>query len=184
MRSLLFLFVVLPWTLSQAGEVLVAHAGHERGRYQVEVDVRLAADKAQVWRLLTDYVHYGQLNEAIRSSEILERRGKHALRVRTVTEACVYVFCRNIVQVQDVTQANENYVSATVLPHASHFRHGVARMRLWEEGAMTRVRITAEVEPDFWIPPLIGPWLIKRKLRAEALETVHNVERLCELQSS
>ncbi len=184
MKSLLVLLTLLPWALSQAGEVLTAHAGHDRGRYQVEVDVRLAADKAEVWRLLTDYANYHQLNEAIQVSEILERRGSHELWVRTVTEACVYFFCRTVVQVQNVTQANENYVSATVLPDVSHFRHGVARMRLWEEGERTRVRITAEVEPDFWIPPLIGPWLIKRKLRAEALETVHNVERLCEVSTS
>jgi hypothetical protein len=34
------------------------------------------------------------------------------------------------------------------------------------------------VEPDFWIPPLIGPWLIKRKLLSETLETVDNLEQL------
>jgi hypothetical protein len=40
------------------------------------------------------------------------------------------------------------------------------------------VLIRSAVEPDFWIPPFIGPWLIERKLRSETLETVRNLERL------
>jgi hypothetical protein len=90
----------------------------------------------------------------------------------------VYFFCKTVHQVQDVTEVPGRYISASVLPAMSDFRHGVARVYMWPEGAHTRIRVLAEVEPDFWIPPLIGPWIISRKLHSEALETMRNLERL------
>ncbi|MEA2079826.1 MAG: hypothetical protein U9P00_08215, partial [Pseudomonadota bacterium] len=52
------------------------------------------------------------------------------------------------------------------------------RLNLWQEAAGTRILMRSELAPDFWIPPLLGPWLIKRELRAEALQTMHNLERV------
>jgi hypothetical protein len=164
--------------LVQAGEVLVAGVTEERGIYRVEVDTRLAVRPDWAWEVLTDYPRLGRVNEAIERSEVLERRGAEDYRVRTVTQACVYFFCKRIEQVQDVVQLADGRLLATVLPEYSDFRYGWARLYVWPEGDRTRVRVLAEVEPDFWIPPLIGPWLIKRKLRSEALETVLNLERL------
>jgi hypothetical protein len=178
MRILTLLVLLAFGAPSLAGEVLVAQASHDRGLYHVEVDMRLDAPKAEVWRMLTDFAHYNQLNEAIQLSEVLEQRNPEDYRVRTVTDACVYLFCKTLVQVQDVIEVNNSYLAARVLPELSHFRYGLARAYVWEEGVQTRVRVLAEVEPDFWIPPLIGPWLITSKLRSEALETVRNLERL------
>ena len=177
-RVLFLLWLALGSVGAQAGEVLVAQVDHDRGLYRLELDMRLDAGKGHVWRLLTDYRNYGQLNDAIRESEILAEHGPGSYRVRTVTRACVYFFCKTVHEVQDVTEVPGRYISASVLPAMSDFRHGVARAYIWPEGGNTRVRILAEVEPDFWIPPVIGPWLISRKLHAEAQETLRNVERL------
>jgi hypothetical protein len=177
-RILFLLLLMLGTAAAPAGEVLVSQVDHERGLYRIELDMRLDAGKGHVWRLLTDYAHYGQLNDAIRESEVLQRQGPGSHRVRTVTRACVYFFCKTVRQVQDVTEVPGRYISASVLPGQSDFRYGVARVYVWPEGAHTRVRLLAEVEPDFWIPPLIGPWIIGRKLQSEALETMRNVERL------
>ena len=178
MRPNLLLLLLAIGLQARAGEVMVAQVHHDRGLYRIELDMRLDAPKEAVWRLLTDYAEYGRLNDAIQHSEILARRGPADYRVRTITRACVYFFCKTVHQVQDVTEVEGRYISATVLPSLSDFRHGVARAYTWPDGERTRVRVLAEVEPDFWIPPLIGPWIISRKLQTEALETINNVERL------
>ena len=36
----------------------------------------------------------------------------------------------------------------------------------------------ADIIPEFWFPPVIGPLLIMNKLRNEALETAKGVERV------
>ena len=174
--GLLWLYTPALW----AGEVLLAHAGHDHGLYSVEVDMRLDAPRAHVWRVLTDYQQLYRLNEAIVLSEVMLPNAQGLPRVRVITRACVYFFCKTIIQVQDVREQAPHRLMATVLPEMSHFQHGVANAQLWEEGAQTRLRIVAEVIPDFWVPPIIGPWLIARKLRTEAMETLHTLEQLCE----
>jgi hypothetical protein len=163
-----------------AGKVYMASANHLGGVYLVEVDALVNVPEPQVRELLTDYNDLGRINPAIEISEILKTRGPGDYQVRTVTEACVWFYCKRIHQVQDVIEASDGSVTATVIPDMSDFRNGYARLNLWQEAGGTRVLIRSEVEPDFWIPPLIGPWLIKRKLRSEALETVHNLERVAQ----
>lgn len=165
---------------ASAGEVYVASATHESGSYLVEVDVLVAVPETRVRELLTDYNNLGRVNPAIQVSEVLMTRAVGDYRVRTVTEACVWFYCKRIHQIQDVIEGLDGSVTATVLPSQSDFRYGYARLNLWSEPAGTRVLIRSEVEPAFWIPPVIGPWLIKRKLRSEALETVFNLERVAQ----
>ena len=38
----------------------------------------------------------------------------------------------------------------------------------------------AEIEPAFWVPPLIGPYLIARELRRQAQVTAESIERLAD----
>ena len=79
---------------------------------------------------------------------------------------------------QDVVEAYDGSITAVVVPELSDFRHGTMRLNLWQEATGTRILIRSEVTPDVWIPPLLGPWLIKRELHAEAVQTVHNLERV------
>jgi hypothetical protein len=163
-----------------AGKVYMASANHQSGVYLVEVDALVNVPEPRVRELLTDYNDLGKINPAIEVSEIIKTREPGDYRVRTVTEACVWFYCKRIHQVQDVIEASDGSVTAIVIPELSDFRSGYARLNLWQEPGGTRVLIRSEVEPDFWIPPLIGPWLIKRKLRSEALETVHNLEQVAQ----
>ena len=161
-----------------AGEVYMASANHQSGVYLVEVDALVNVPEPKVRELLTDYNELGRVNPSIEVSEILKTREPGNYQVRTVTEACVWFYCKRIHQVQDVIEASDGSVTAVVIPALSDFRNGYARLNLWQEPEGTRILIRSEVEPDFWIPPVIGPWLIKRKLRSEALETVDNLERV------
>ncbi len=167
-------------TAGMAGKVYMASANHQSGVYLVEVDALVNVPEPRVRELLTDYNDLGKINPAIEVSEIIKTREPGDYRVRTVTEACVRFYCKRIHQVQDVIEASDGSVTAIVIPELSDFRSGYARLNLWQEPGGTRVLIRSEVEPDFWIPPLIGPWLIKRKLRSEALETVHNLEQVAQ----
>ena len=169
--------LVAPSTTA-AGTVYAASVGYDDGVYSVEVDALVNVPEPRVRELLTDYNHLGRVNPAIEVSEVLLVRKPGDYRVRTETEACVWFYCMRVHQIQDVIEAADGTVTATVLPQYSDFKRGHARLTLWRAPDGTRVLIRSEVEPDFWIPPVIGPWLIKRKLRSEALETVQNLERL------
>ena len=36
--------------------------------------------------------------------------------------------------------------------------------------------LTATLEPAFWVPPVIGPWLVKRRFVSELLESADHME--------
>ena len=99
-------------------------------------------------------------------------------RVQTVTQTCLWFYCKRLKRVQDVVEAHDGSITAVVVPQLSDFSSGSVRLNLWQEVDGTRILIRSEATPDVWIPPLLGPWLIKRQLHADALETMHNLERL------
>lgn len=168
--------------LVQAVKVHAVSASQQGAAYLVEVDALVNVPESRARRLLTDYNHLGRINPDIKRSEILLTRGPGDYRVRTVSEVCVWFYCKRLHQVQDVIEAQDGSITATVLPEQSDFRYGVARLNLWQEPGGTRVLIRGELEPDFWIPPVIGPWVVKRKLISEALDTVRNLERVAPLE--
>ena len=98
------------------------------------------------------------------------------LRVRSVVRVCILIFCKRVVQVQDVTLVDDHTVVATMVPGAGDFRAGLSRWELTAVGAATELHFTQVFEPDFWVPPLIGPWLIEKKLVREVAETAMYIE--------
>lgn len=173
---------LLVWLLCSAsaagGTIHNAAVTYQSGSFIVEVDALLDVAESRVRAVLTDYKHLEQLNPAVERSEILETHGPGEYRLRTVTQTCLWFYCKHLTRVQDVVEAHDGSITAIVIPELSDFSYGTMRLNLWQEVAGTRILMRSEVAPDFWIPPLLGPWLIKRELRAEAVQTVHNLERI------
>jgi hypothetical protein len=97
--------------------------------------------------------------------------------VRTVVNVCILVFCKRVQQLQHVTYPRADTIEAVIVPEGSDFRSGFARWRLASISALTtELEFNQTFEPDFWVPPLIGPWLIRRKLVGEVAETVMYIE--------
>lgn len=164
-----------------AGEVLEVGVERIEQRYAVDIDARFNAPAERLRVLLTDYPNLGRINDSIQRSEVLETNALQQHCVRTEARVCVGPFCKTIVQVQDVGVLADGTILATLRPRGSDFSYGIARWQFWEEPTGTRMRFHSEIEPAFWVPPIIGPWLIQRALRAETLKSVANLERLAEL---
>jgi hypothetical protein len=86
------------------------------------------------------------------------------------------MFCKRVVQVQDVTRPGEYVIEAVIVPSVSDFRSGFARWQLRPQGESTLLSFSHRFEPDFWVPPVIGPWIIKRTLISEVAETAMYIE--------
>lgn len=164
-----------------AGEVLDVAVERFDQRYIVEIDARFNTSAERLRLLLTDFPNLHLINDSIRRSEILEINSPQHHCVRTEAHVCVALLCKDIVQVQDVSVLPDGNLLATIRASRSDFSYGVARWQFWEDATGTRMLFRSEVEPAFWVPPLIGPWLISRALHAEALKSVANLERLAEV---
>jgi hypothetical protein len=163
--------------LAGAAEILDSSVELEAGTYRITVDARIDAPRETVLRLITDYEHLSRINSSIEETRVLQTNGPDSHRVHTVIRACILFFCKRVTQLQDITRYGNDSVEAVILPEGSDFRHGIARWELTSDGRATRMHFTAELEPAFWVPPLIGPWLFERKIVREIRESARYMER-------
>lgn len=152
---------------------------HEGKRYKVTMYARMQTDAAAAYRVFTDYERLPEINDAIIEARVLPDESiAPMVRLRTQVRVCIVGICRVFEQLQDMLATPPESLRADVLPEHSNLKFGWAAWRIWQEGDEARLLWEAEIEPDFWVPPLIGPWLIKRKLQQEAIDTANGIERL------
>ena len=184
MRAAGLLLVWLLYSASAAGGTIHnAAVSYQNGSFIVELDALLDVDESTARAVLTDYKHLERLIPAVERSEILTTREPGDYRLLTVTHNCLWFYCKRLTRVQDVVEAHDGSITAVVIPQLSDFSYGTMRLNLWQETAGTRILVRSEAAPDVWIPPLLGPWLIKRELRAEAVQAVHNLEQVAAEES-
>ncbi|RMG28599.1 MAG: hypothetical protein D6721_08105 [Gammaproteobacteria bacterium] len=164
--------------LAQGAEILDLAVVRHEDSYAAEVDVRIHAPVARVRAVVMDYEHLPRLNPSIREVRVLERQGDRHARVRTRARICVLFLCKDLRQVQDIDRDEEGNLMAVTDPRASDLRYGIARWRFWQEPHATRMRFYSEIEPAFWVPPFIGPFLVRHALEREVRTTIDNLERL------
>lgn len=128
--------------------------------------------------LLTDYPRVSKANDSIQSVEVLPAPAADVTRLKAHLKICVWFYCRQLAQVQDMSLLGTGHLQAVMLPEQSDYKYGLANWRMISEGQGSRLLFDVTVEPDFWVPPLIGPAIIKRKLKQEAVETVVGIEKL------
>ena len=163
---------------ARAVELLSAEAARADGRYSAHVEMRVHAPAARVRAFLTDYDHLDRLNGAIVESTLLARIDATRVRVRIRARTCfLFIICFTKTQIQEAREG-PTAIHATILSEGSDFKSGWVRWEMTPEQGQTRVRFDTEMEPDFWLPPLIGPGLVKRALVAEAIETMTTIEAL------
>jgi len=170
---------------ARAGEVLHSYVEHDSGHYLLHLEMRLAAALDSVYAVLLDFDNLSSLNDSIIGSQLLEKNAQH-YRVLLITKGCLWFFCRQVKQVQTVMELGRGYLTSTTDPAVSDLASGKV---LWhvrpdprQEG-WTLITYSADFEPGFWVPPLIGPWLMKRRLLQEGRETIFGIEAQADADS-
>lgn len=152
-----------------------AQVAVEDGRYHLTVDARVDAAPEAVRALLLDYADFASLSSSVNESTVV-RAGPPA-RVRLVNRVCVAFICRTLVSIQDIRETIDGTFVGRVIPDESDFAWGESRWRIDGENGGSRLTVESGLEPAFWVPPLVGPWLVRRALVAEVREVIANLER-------
>lgn len=148
----------------------------KQGRaYQVQMTFGVTASVNQVIAVLTDYGYPDRLDPEVTKREVISRHGE-ITRVRTESRACVFIFCRDIAFTLDVTVVEGN-IQADIVPDESDFRSGYFRWLVSSsDNGGSHIVFETVMEPDFFIPPLIGKIFVRKKLQQKVLTTVENLE--------
>lgn len=165
---------------ANAGDIIQAHVEHKNKQYFISIEVIINADSQRVYDILTDYNNLTKLSDSIEESSIIYSLSDNDHRVKVEIKACVSFFCKTITQIQDVEELPGMVIITTTLPDKSDVDYAHARWKVSAEDGLTRVHFNADLKPSFWIPPLIGPLLIERALRNEALTVLEGLEKLAQ----
>lgn len=175
-RLLLTILFVTVLHSAQAGEVLHHDIQYKDKHYVLDLDMRINGDHTQVRAVLLDFPHLTRLNDTIKVSKVLFSSGNvHSVQIET--EGCVLFYCKRVKQVQLVTEIAHDVIQSTTDPEESDFHHGQTKWQLFDEGKATRIHYHSDFVPKFWVPPLIGPPILKSRLLEEAKKTLNGIEK-------
>ncbi len=164
-----------------AAEIQSLQVTRDGSRYHVEMQVKLQANAAAAYAAFAAPGSLPLINPAVRKVQVLEHSADDHARLYTEVRVCALLYCKTLHQVQDMRYAprpDGGDLHAEIQPAQSDFKYGRADWSFRPAGAATQLHFSTEMEPAFWIPPLIGPWLVERSLREEAERTSAGIERL------
>ena len=174
---LLFAIVLFSSTNCYAGELLNSYVNHEDDHYLLHLDMRVNGKSDKIHAILVDFDHITAVNDTIVYSKLLESHDrKH--RVHFVSEGCVWFFCRRIKQVVTVTELDNGYIMSETHPEDSDLSYGRTLWQILDEGKTTRIKYNADFVPDFWVPPILGPYIFKTRMFKEGQKTINGIEAL------
>ena len=150
------------------------------GRYSLEANARLDATPESIYAVLTDFDDnaYSRISRVYKESRYLEPAADGTPVVYTRMEGCVLWHCLTLERTERLETDAPRWIKSTALPEGSNFKHSTSEWVLEPDGDGTLMRYTLEMEPDFFVPPVIGPWYLKRTLSQGGLRAVTRIERL------
>ncbi|MCH8117485.1 MAG: SRPBCC family protein [Proteobacteria bacterium] len=174
-RSAVLLLALVVVSCAMALDIDDVHITKHGRAYQVQMTFDVAAPVNRVMATLTDYGFPDRLNPEVTNREVISRQSG-ITRVRTEMRSCVFFFCKDIALTQDVTVIADT-IQADIVPDESDFRSGYFRWSVSSsDNGGSHISFEAVIEPDFFIPPLVGGFFFRKSLRQEILATARNLE--------
>jgi len=182
----------LPWLLvwllglsvaAHAAQVRRVQAVRQDGLFLIDMRIAFAAPHAAVFRALRDYHAIPLYDPEVRDVHTQATSSPDRMRVSMRIHTCVLLFCKTIHQselMRTSIQSGAEVLEAEFLPADGAFQgHGRWLIRpCLADNAPTCMDVRLELRAQFWIPPVIGPWIVRRKMREEALHLSAGLEQL------
>lgn len=177
-RTRLIAAIALVMPLVALGAVLDSIDVQKRqGRYLLAGEITIDAPMTAVYRVITDYDRLSELDKGIAESRVIERPAAGIALVYTRLTGCVLFFCRDVERIERVEEVSATEIVAHVVPgEGTDVAFEQSRWQLSEDAGRTRVIYETEIDPAFFIPPFVGPPIVRRVMRTRVAATLDNLE--------
>lgn len=147
-------------------------------RYRLYSETYFDVGREALYAVLTDFGLFKQFTSAIVESRNVEpdERGRPGFYARM--EGCVLLFCKSFIRSGYLLLSPIAEIVAISNPEESDFKYSRERWQLIPDADGTIMIYDFELEPAFWVPPVIGPFVIQRALRGGAERAVNRIEAL------
>lgn len=156
-------------------EVTVDRDGkHYRMRSEVFFDV----DRTTLYNVFRDWDLSTEFSSWVVEARNLapDDTGQPGFYIRN--HGCVLFVCKTLVREGYVDDEPYRFIRASAVAERSDFEISNETWEFASEGSGTLVVYELEMSPKFWVPPVIGPWAIKRKLRNDGGEALDRIEAI------
>jgi len=178
MTPLLLAGCLLTSPPAPAKTILYTLVSYHEGRYRVVFDVIIDAQHQRVREVMADYEGWSRLSPVIEEVRRITVNDNGSETIRMSLHLCLWIYCKDLVKTGELVVRGNGDIVVTGLPAQSDFRYTNEHWRTQPVEDRTRVKYQAELEPDFFVPPLIGPLYLKSRIRRELDATMLRLEQL------
>ena len=146
--------------------------------YSVDSEVYFDAPRPAVYAIFADWNLSEQFSSAIVEAYNIapDADGRRGFYVRN--RACFLFYCKSVERRGIVEAVPHTDLVAHADPHESDFEMCDEHWSFRTENGGTLVSYSLRMKPAFWVPPVVGPYVIKNKLRTDGAEALERIERL------
>jgi len=153
---------------------IVVRASRSGDVLQVEASAELEGSLENAWQVLTDYGRLAEFVPDLQVSRVISRDHNTAV-VEQKGEARLLFFSYPIdVRLAITEKPREQVVSRAV---AGNFREMQSTYALEARQGRLLLRYSGRLEPDFYVPPLIGTYLLRANVESMFRALVEEIER-------
>ena len=152
----------------------------ENDRYHLVSRAWFDASVDELYRTLTNYDHFSKFTSAFVETRNVEPDEHGRPRFYTRMEGCVLLFCKSMEKSGYLLLEPPARIVAIGTPEGSDFVFARESWELEPDGDGTLMTYNFEMEPAFWVPPVVGPYMIKRTLREGGIDAIDRIEAVAQ----
>ena len=178
-HAVLWVLLLLP-VASFAADLRSVDVDYVDGRYTMASVVWFDATVEQVYSVFRQWDLSTQFSSTIVEAFDIEpdETGKPGFYIRH--KGCVLFFCLSFERKGHVELEPTNSMRAFASPEASDFHFADETWTFAPDDGGTVVTYNLLMKPKFWVPPGIGPWVIKRKLKSGGSDAIDRIELIAQ----
>lgn len=163
---------------SHAAEMLYMKLWKENSQYHLRSSSTIKAPPELIFNVLVDYNNFYRLSGGIKETRYLQPDPDGTPVAFTLVESCVLFFCKQVKKTDRVIIKSTSEIVLEADPARSDFKFMRSRWTIKKYGKQSLLTYDMDMQPDFWIPPLIGTWALERKLHTIAINMAQRLEEM------
>ncbi len=179
-KPFLLLAMLLAPAFAGAAELKSVTVDRVDGHYVMRSEVWFATDVEQLYEVLLDYDLSTRFSSVVVEARNVAPDEQGRPQFYSRMKACLLFFCMDFERTGYVeTEANE-FITATVDPEVSDFHYSKEAWHFTQDGDGTMLVYDVDIKPKFWVPPIIGPYYLKKKLKSSSSNAINRIEAIAQ----
>lgn len=179
MRLAVYMLLLAAGT-SSAAELRSVEVVHDSGEYRLVSVAWFDAGLDETYLAFSRWDLSPLFSKAVVEARDLEPGADGRPGFYVKNRGCVLFFCKTLVREGHVEFEANTTLRAYADPARSDFEFSNESWTFTEEDGGTSVLYELHMDPKFWVPPAIGPYMIKRKLKKDGGRAIDRIEDIAQ----